>query len=212
MCLLWKARHHSRSRPAKEAIPTPRPSDLITVPSCKVCNTRLSAEEEYFIHVLLSDREADTTVIQKLREQRFSQNPTARQVRMARRMLSSMHEKEVRTAGGIYLGTATAFTVDRIQIDRVIEKITYGLYFTEFGRRCPAGGTAEVYLKPPGSYFDDPGVMQIINGGRGRSIGEQAFGYRIAYAIELPGLVFCYMLFFEAIPAVCTLQPSTDVK
>ncbi len=128
---------------------------------------------------------------------------------MARRMLSRMREKEVRTAGGLYLGTAPAFTVDRIQFDKVIEKITHGLYFTEFGRRCPAGCVAQVLLKPPRKLFDDPDVMRIIDGGRGRSVGEQAFGYRIAHAIELPGLVFCYMLFFEAIPVVCTLRPPS---
>jgi hypothetical protein len=195
--------------PTKKLFPAPRPTDLITVPSCGPCNTRLSAEEEYFIHVLISIRGAVTPVVHQLREQRFSRDPTPRHVRMAHRMLSSMHAKDVLTPGGLYLGTATAFTIDRERFDRVAEKITRGLYFAEFAQRVPLDCAAHVLLTPPRQVLESPDVIRVIDEGRGRAIGGQAFAYRIAHALEVPCLVFCLMLFFEAIPVICSFQPAT---
>src|SRR5438552_1268299 len=57
--------------PTRKLFPEPRPSDLITVPSCHPCNNRLSAQEVYVVHVLLSHREADTPVAWDLRNQLF---------------------------------------------------------------------------------------------------------------------------------------------
>jgi len=195
--------------PTRKLFPSPRPSDLITVPSCMPCNTRLSIEEEYFIHVLILLREADTAVVHKLREQRFSQDPTPRQVRMAHRMLSSMYTKEIQTPGGLYLGSGTAFTIDQKQFDEVVEKIARGLYFTEFAQRPPKECVAQVRLKPPREVLENPDVTRLISEGRGRAVGGDAFAYRIVRALEIPSLAFCFMLFFGSIPVICSFQPAT---
>ena len=191
--------------PSRKLFPEPRPSDLITVPSCAPCNNRLSAQEIYVLHVLLSHREADTPVAGELREQLFARERTPRRVGMAQRMLSSMGSAPLLGPEGVCLGYAPTFTIDRQQFDPVIEKITRGLYWDAFSERVPTARVSEVFLTPPPDWFQHEVVKSVIHEGVGRSIGNQAFEYRIGRAPEPPGVAMCVMLFFGTIPVICNL-------
>src|SRR5438132_859881 len=76
--------------PTRKLFPQPRPSDLITVPACSVCNNSSSKDEEYLVHVILSHVEADSSAARALRKQLFSKSLNARRIRMAQRMLAAM--------------------------------------------------------------------------------------------------------------------------
>lgn len=190
--------------PTRKLFPRPRPTDLITVPSCDPCNNRLFPEEEYFIHVLISCREADTPVARTLREQLFAKDLTKRRIRMAHRMLGSMGRAPMYSPAGLF-GHAPTFRPDYGQFDRVVDKITRGLYFHAFAQRVPSEHTSEVALRPPPEVFENPDIKAIIAEGFGGSVGGQAFVYRIARALELPGVAICIMLFFGTIPVMCWL-------
>lgn len=191
--------------PTRKLFPEPRPSDLITVPSCDPCNNRLSPEEEYFIHVLISCREADTPVARTLREQLFAKDLTKRRIRMAHRMLGSMGRAPMHSPAGLYLGHAPTFTIDRDQFDRVADKITRGLYFHAFAQRVPSEHTSEVIFSPQPEVFENPDIKAVVAEGFGGSVGGQAFAYRIARAPEPPGIAICIMLFFGTIPVISSL-------
>jgi hypothetical protein len=191
--------------PPRKLFPTPRPADLITVPACLPCNNLLSPEEEYFIHVLLSHREADTPVAERLRTQLFAKLRTERRLRMAHRMLASMGTAPEFGPEGQYLGLHSSFTVDRVQFDKVIDKIMRGLYMVEFGERVPRVRVSEVLLSPPAEVFENPVVAEIARYGGGRAVGDNAFAYRIAKASDIQGVALCLMLFFGTIAVVCTL-------
>ena len=191
--------------PTKKLFPVPRPGNLITIPCCTRCNNELSLEEEYLIHVLLSHREADTPVARVLRDQLFDRERTARRKRMARRMLAAMYQTPVTTPAGLYLGHASALHIDRKGFDRVVEKITRGLYFATFSERVPSEQIAQVTLSPLPEVFEDVAMKQIIDEGAGGSIGDKAFAYRIARAQEPPGVAMCVRVFFDAIWVICSL-------
>jgi hypothetical protein len=189
----------------RKLFPQPRPSDLITVPSCDPCNNGLSTQEEYFVHVLLSQREADTPVARELRDQLFAKPRNARRVRMSQRMLSATERAAIHTPAGLYLGHGHILTIDRVKLDSVVDKITRGLYFHAFGERVPPERISEVILTPPREFFQNEVVKQIVLEGVGGTVGGQAFEYRIARAPEPPGVAMCIMLFFGTLPVVCTL-------
>jgi hypothetical protein len=165
----------------------------------------LSPEEEYFIHVLISCREADTPVARTLREQFFAKDPTKRRIRMAHRMLGSMGRAPMHSPVGLYLGHARTFTIDRDQFDRVADKIMRGLYFHAFAQRVPSEHTSRVVLSPPREVFENPDIKTVVAEGFGGSVGGQAFEYRIARALEFPGIAICIMLFFGTIPVISSL-------
>jgi hypothetical protein len=192
--------------PTKKLFPVPRPGNLITIPCCARCNNEFSPEEEYFIHVLISHREADTPVARVLRDQLFGREGTTRRKRMARRMLAAMYQAPVTTPAGLFLGHASAFHIDREAFDRVVEKIARGLYFATFRERVPLEHIAQVTLGPLPEVFEDADMKQIIAEGAGGPIGDKAFAYRIARASELPGVAMCVMVFFDAIWVICSLS------
>jgi hypothetical protein len=184
----------------------PKCSDLITVPCCKACNSRHSADEEYFMNVLLSLAEADTPVAREVRKRFIDRGATPRRRNMARRMLGSMGTAPVVTPAGVYLRHAPTFTIDAEPCERVVEKITRGLYFYEFNERAPLGRPVEVILRPT-LEMENPTVMAVGQYGRGREVGRDAFRYRIDRAPELtlPGVAMCVMWFFGTIPMICSL-------
>ena len=196
--------------PHRALFPRPRPTDLITVPACESCNNVSSLDEEYFLHVLLSWRDAKGPVIDSLRKQRFEskylveQRPPRRLAEMAERMLRSMEQRPLYSPAGLYLGDATTLTVDRNRFDRVLDKIARGLYFhtSNEKERIPAECAAEVIFNPGLETFENPDIKAIITASHGRSVGGQTFEYRIARADEPANAVMCFMVFFGTLPMV----------
>jgi len=119
-------------------------------------------------------------------------------------MLSTMRLAPRYSDGGVYLGHAPQFTIDLARFDRVVEKITRGLYFAEFNERVPAERESEVFVNPSDDLFGDPALRQVFESGQGRVVGD-VFQYRIARAAEPPGVALCVMLLFGSIAMVCSL-------
>jgi hypothetical protein len=92
-----------------------------------------------------------------------------------------------------------------------VDKITRGLYFHAFVQRVPSEHTSKVVLRPPPEVFENPDIKAIVAEGFGGSVGGQAFAYRIAPALELPGVAACIMLFFGTIPVISYLQRAEAV-
>jgi len=191
--------------PTKKLFPSPRPSDLITVPSCESCNNRLSPDEEYFVHVLLSLREADTPTAWKLRNELFAKERTARRLRMSHLMLSTIKRVRMVTAGGLHLGYGHTFEVDLDRFDRVVEKVARGLWFAEFQEQLPQDRIASVLLNPPREGQAGELIEAVFQNGSGKDIGPGIFEYRIAKVPDVPGVGACGMIFFEATLVMCSL-------
>src|SRR5260221_412126 len=127
--------------PTRKLFPQPRPSDLITVPACAACNNVSSTDEEYFIHVILSHVQADSHAARTVRKQLFSKPPSARRVRMARRMLSAMLPT---TKVDSRLGELRAFEIQPEPFNRSIDKIVRGLYAHVYKAAMPPERVSEV--------------------------------------------------------------------
>jgi hypothetical protein len=124
--------------PPKNLFPSPRPSNLITVPSCKECNGKASKDDEY-LRLVLSMR-CDTSdhpevLKNKPKIQRSFQRPEQKGFRAS--FLNSLDVVDSRTPAGIDCGKTLAFLVDMKRVNDEIKRITRGLFYKEKERRLP---------------------------------------------------------------------------
>lgn len=125
--------------PPKGLFPTPRPSDLITVPACYVCNKGFELDDEYFVTSIgLRDG------VRKTREgkqfvgkvMRSLQRPAAAKFAG---MIASQIQFADAAAPHLNLPPGTqGFVMDAIRLRRTAERITKGLLFNQTGKSLPA--------------------------------------------------------------------------
>ena len=117
--------------PPKAFFPKPRPSNLITVPSCPTCNQSASKDEELFLATLLFSDAGVTTIGRQLWKEKMSRAYSRPQgiAKIIARMLRQAH---IRTPVGIYLGKRMALDIDYDRLYRVVSKIVRGLYYYEY--------------------------------------------------------------------------------
>ena len=129
--------------PPRNLFPEPRPSDLITVPCCRQCNSSASEDDEYFRLVLTSRNDtSDHPEAEKVRPKicRSLQRPEATGfINLLREIFLDV---DLYTKGGIYVGQGAGIRVNHERLNRVAERIVQGLYWYTFGVRLPSDWTA----------------------------------------------------------------------
>ena len=132
--------------PPKSLFPKPRPSNLITVRSCRQCNEGASKDDEYF-RLMLSLRHdtGDHPSVKQILPSiyRSLQKPAKKGFQQA--LFNSMKDMELVSRGGIYLGDAQSYDVNLVRLDRVAKRTTAGLYYHQFGKPIPAGFHVTAY-------------------------------------------------------------------
>ena len=129
--------------PPKNLFPEPRPSDLITVPCCRQCNSSASEDDEYFRFVLTSRIDtSDHPEAEKVRQSIFRslQRPEAEGFKDLLR--ENMIDVDVHTTSGIYLRKGAGIRISHKRLNRVAERIVRGLYWYTFEVRLPSDWTA----------------------------------------------------------------------
>lgn len=114
--------------------PAPMPDDVvpITVPACSIHNGAFSKHEEYFRDFLLGSSYAHPDA------RRIWDEKTVRALRRSpkyRSMLArDVHDVEVKSASGVFLGEVSVLTADMYRINLVLRKIVSGLYYNDLGQ------------------------------------------------------------------------------
>jgi hypothetical protein len=125
--------------PPKALFPQPRPADLITVPSCRTCNGNASRDDEYLkVMGTLRDDLASDPNVQRLLPSVLRGLARPQALRLARSIVSTIREVEIKTTSGLYVGKGIGYDVDLSVLDRVMARTVKGLYFHHFGRPIPA--------------------------------------------------------------------------
>lgn len=122
--------------PPKSFYPKPRPSDLITVPSCLKCNQGLGKDEEFFLATFMFSNagisEAGKSLwIEKLNRM-YEKN-----IGLKRKIAEHLGYSKLLTPFGIYLGHRMSIDVDEKRFENVVNKIVKGLYFFEYKESLP---------------------------------------------------------------------------
>ena len=165
--------------PPLGVFPEPRPTDLITVPACCACNHDRSLHDEYFrLMVAAGSRDSPQSIA--VLHQRII--PRVRETpALIVEFMRSVQRLDVHSAGGIYLGRASAFSFDRPRIQVVIDKIVRGLFLKHTKRRLAADCVVEDFLYNP---VIQPSLQEAITPLRLFNVGD---GSVFSYSCCLPG-------------------------
>lgn len=116
--------------PPKALCGKPKPADLIVVPSCTRCNNGASRDDEYFKTVMvLKDRAGGHPEAVAIRDSVFRGLAMRKKAKFRLRILRSMRDVALRTPAGLHIGKAPGFDVDLTRLDRVVGRVTRGLYW-----------------------------------------------------------------------------------
>jgi hypothetical protein len=79
--------------------------------------------------MVLKDRAGSHPEAVSIRDSAFRGLAKPKKTKFTRRILGSMRQVAIRTPAGLYVGKAPAFDVDLTRLDRVVARVTRGLYW-----------------------------------------------------------------------------------
>lgn len=120
--------------PPKCFFSTPRPTNLLTVPSCSRCNREYGKDDERVRNLLVSlntteNHNAIRTQLAGKRDRSYTRGKGSN----LEFMLSSMKLKDVYSPSGAHLGQAYAFDFDKPIMNRFMSRMVRGLLFHHNG-------------------------------------------------------------------------------
>jgi hypothetical protein len=194
--------------PPKAFFPEPRPSDLITVPSCERCNHAAALDEEYVAALLNFGPAGDSVEGQRLKPKwdRAYERATG----LLWKMRSAMGVVSEKTP--VALRPKTAVVTDMDSVDRVLDKIVRGLYYFEYNQPVfqPASEIVTI-LKDPEKPWPEEMRLGVRIGSRG---WPGVFEYSIGPFLALiphgvyPQGYACRMRFYDTMEALALWKDS----
>lgn len=191
--------------PPQGIFPDPKPTDLITVPSCKQCNEGSKLDDEYFRWFVATGSSEDPEATRLIKERiikRFRERPA-----LLKTIMKGAVKVNTYSRGGIFLKQRPGFYFgrQRPRIQRIIEKITKGLFRHEKGYRLGDRYFVEDFSLNPD--ISDTEIEKIISLPL-KEIGGRVFSYRYAQCSEDDEITMWFLLFFNQM----LIMTMTDVK
>lgn len=201
--------------PPKTLFPKPRPSNLITVRSCRTCNEGASKDDEYF-RLMISMRHdtGDHPAVKQILPSiyRSLQKPAKKGFQQA--LFKSMKEMDVVSTGGIYLGTTQGYDVNFARLDRVALRITTGLFYHHFGERLPSGFRITAYSTDGLKDLDTGAKSRVIDlfdkvtRNQPHIFGEGVFVYWYQPVQGQNPIGAWVLAFYERVGFLCLVTPN----
>jgi hypothetical protein len=202
--------------PPKNLFPTPRPSNLITVPSCRECNEKASKDDEYFrlVTSVRSDICNHPEILKnKSKLQRAFQKPEQKYFRAS--FLNSLSYVDYFTPARIYLGKTDAIRVDMKRVNNVIKRITQGLFYREKGKRLPDNYRVRCYIfdiinKHPnllGTFIMKDIISSTLKG-KSRTVGNEVFRYWCKFAVDEENSSSMVLSFYGRVNFLALIIPN----
>ena len=200
--------------PPQCLFPKPLPPNMITVPSCEICNKKYGKDDERIRNLLtsLDVTENNPGIINDISLRRDRSLERKQGKSNLEHMISSMKLVEVRTDEGIILGNSLAFNLDQDLMDNFFERMTRGLIHYERGLEAIKGGfkwhmslTKEQFksLSYSNKKFFMSGKLNII--------GENIFKY-VVYAKPGSSSSIFLLNFFEGIEFISMFTEKQEIQ
>lgn len=108
----------------------PLPSNLPTVPSCRLCNRSKAVDDEFLRDYLVADIVgSQSPTAKRIFEAKTRKASSRNSSELARTVRRKGSVKPLHTNSGIYLGDFPQAPVDPERFDRLFKKVIGGLYF-----------------------------------------------------------------------------------
>ncbi len=191
--------------PPKNLFPSPRTSNLITVPCCVPCYEDWSKDDEYFRAVILSS--ANVSDEPKAQDVMGSLLRSVSKSRgFAKLLIDNIKEIELVTQAGIYLGREDALKLDVARVDRVGHRIIRGLFFHEKKSSLPANYQVIAKIQ----QFGIEPILEKLQGvifPKLRIIQDGVFCYTFRETDEDPNTGIWLLSFYEKLYFVGFTRP-----
>jgi hypothetical protein len=122
--------------PPKSFFPKPRPSNLITVPSCLDCNKGAGKDEEFFLATFMFSYAGVSEAGKRLWTEKLNRMYD-KNIGLRRKIADHLNQSSLYTPSGIYLGSGMTINTDEKRFGSVVNKILKGLYFFEYDQPFP---------------------------------------------------------------------------
>lgn len=192
--------------PPKCLFAKPKPSNLITVPSCQRCNLSDSGDDEYFRLMLSLKHDVyphqDITkmwprILDKLAK------PQKTGLRLS--VLSNIQPIAIYSPHKLRLGTVYAYDVDLSRLSHVAKRIFKGLYYHLRRTPLPQKYTVEAYafngfghaLPSVRACFEN--LVVISMRGKPSTIGNNVFSYWLRFCADDKNAFVGTLVFYEKV-------------
>lgn len=196
--------------PPKCLFPNPRPNNLITVPSCKKCNSGFSFDDEYFRLVLtIREDTFESETVQKMYPSVLRSLGKSNKIGFRKGLLESTFKTEHFSKAGLFLGYKEGYKIDLTRLENVISRVIKGLYFHHEKTKLPIECKIGIYITENLMNIDPQTLMLLndhilpaISRNKLYSVGN-VFEYKYAKADDkLFGSVWL-IRFYEKITFLC---------
>jgi hypothetical protein len=206
--------------PPKSLFSTPRPNDLITVPSCKRCNEGSSKDDTYFRDVLALRQDlAAHPMVQPLIKTVLRSFERSESTKYFWSIYSKFAHYDARTRQGIYVGSQPTLEVDLDRVVKVVKRIVRGLHYHENQARLNPDYDVDVFTS---EYFDYDlnddqrqlflkeliiPTLQLPY----KAVGNDVFKYKMGRSNNKDCFVWVF-LFFDRVPFLSVTLPKSVLK
>lgn len=195
--------------PPRSLFEKPYPSDLITVPCCETCREGWSDDDEYFRAAVVSSLNVyGESKAQQACDALLRSIEKPQKKGFAKRILQSLHDVEIKSESGIYLGTVPAFSLDKSRIHRVLQRIIRGLFFHSFQCPLPLSYEALCYFQQFGFGYL-PQKLNMITFPQSHSIGNGTFEFSYRQIHEDKNSTVWVGLFYSRLPFIGFTRPKS---
>jgi len=202
--------------PPKGLCNKPRPSDLVKVPSCSSCNCGASLDDEYFKTVMVLKYKAGShPEAVGIRPSVFCGLQMPEKLGFARALVRTIRQVQVQTPAGLHLGRQTAFDVNLGRLDRVVARITRGLFWLHQRGRIPDGFEIAVYSEDGLRELDAHEIERIrgevvipVLNNPTHSVGRGVMRYWYALASDRPHASAWIYEFYEDVRFLALVMPA----
>lgn len=125
--------------PAKNIFKNSNKQSLITVPSCKDCNSSFQKDDDFFRQFFTGFLVDKSSAARQLFNSEVTRS-IMRKPALGYQMFKQMKLVDAYTPSGLYMGKRTVYKIsdtDKNRVNRVVEKIIKGLFYHEFRRTVP---------------------------------------------------------------------------
>ncbi|MFH2069320.1 MAG: hypothetical protein ABII89_07680 [Candidatus Omnitrophota bacterium] len=204
--------------PPEQIFPSPRPSNLITVPTCGNCHSDTSKDDEYFrLKVCLREDAGNHPKARKNWDAIFRSLNRMEASGFQKSFFADMHNVQLSTPAGIFIGQQLGYDVNMIRIRRVVERITRGLYFAERGSFLGFHNEVRVHAdedlhQETKKVLDElsKNVLLPLAAQTPKIIGDNVFSYRFHITDENPAYSVWGFSFYGSVPFLCFTGPGSN--
>ena len=149
---------------------------LITVPAHISCNKSFEKDDEYFRYFLSIPAYWTSDLARELWDKKINKQVHRKEsVKYRKYLLDNIQDADIRSETGIILGRAPVAALDSKRVERVIERITRGIYYKINRNILPLDTQIESQMLEVQSALNQIARFKVEN--KFKSIGNTIFKY-----------------------------------